>query len=214
MLIPLRAGDEGLILSWDLEEVVGVLRDPNLEFERLWAGLLTVMRDSWPDWPIEVWAAVDDASGDSERDFGAAFGEEDDEEVDADLPPAEQDGAASPFRVKFALFFGGDGRDSMTGAAMASFAIAAIARALPVEPVADWGHISPDWKPLWVVDDEVIYRLYAPEATIDSAMYLLGSYAGLPTWFAASEEAWPLHQAYAQLGIELADADTSWAFDL
>ena len=196
MIIPLRAGAEALVLSWDLEEFVATMANPNLELERLWAGLLTVVRDSWPDYPIEVWATVDEV--------------EHVPEVDASDDPTPD----SLFKTRFAVFFGGDDRSSKTAAAMASFMISAIGRSVPIEPVADWGSIAPDWKPLWAIDDGVVYRLFAPEATLDRSLYMLGSYAGRPTWFAASEEAWPLQRARREIGIKVADADVSWAFDL
>lgn len=195
MVIPLRAGDEALILSWDLEELVASLPNTNLDLERIWAGLLTVVRDSWPDCPIEVWAVVDEVPHIPEVDS-----------ADAAL--------ASLYQLRFAVFFGGEGRTSKMAAAMASFVISGVARSAPLEPVADWGGIAPHWKPLWVVDDEEVMRLYAPEATLDRSIYLLGSYAGQPTWFAASEEAWPLQRAQQTIGISLADADVTWAFDL
>jgi len=205
MLIPMRAGHEALIVSWDLEEIVATLPNPNVELEKIWAGLLVVVRDSWPDLPVEVWTHV------AERD-GV-------DEIDVDALPAEDDAsgdapAPSPYRLQFAVFFGGEDRTSKTAAAMASFMLAGLARAVPVEPAAEWGPISPAWKPLWAIDDANVLRLFAPEATLERSVYLLGSYAGRPTWFAASEEAWPLQRARAAIGIDLADADVSWAFDL
>ncbi len=205
MLIPLRAGHEALIVSWDLEEIVATLPQPNVELEKIWAGLLVVVRDSWPDLPVEVWTHV------AERDLAT--------EIDVDAVPADEEdedgqGQPSPYRLQFAVFFGGDDRTSKTAAAMASFVLAGLSRAVPVEPEADWGPISPAWKPLWAIDDAQVMRLFAPEATLERSVYLLGSYAGRPTWFAASEEAWPLQRARAAIGIDLADADVSWAFDL
>ena len=196
MVIPLRASGEALILSWDLEALAAATPNLNLDLEKVWAGLLTVVRDSWPDWPVELWTCVEE----TEQAI----------EVDAD-PDAE---GPSPYRLRFAFFFGGGDRQTKTSAAMASFVLAALGNAVPLEPRADWGVIAPNWKPLWVVDDGAVLRLFAPEATLDRSVYLLGSYAGRPTWFAASEEAWPLQRAQEQIGIELADADVSWAFDL
>ncbi|MCO4773640.1 MAG: hypothetical protein KDA24_26645 [Deltaproteobacteria bacterium] len=196
MMIPLRAGDEALVISWDLEEIAATLGNLNVEMERVWASLLTVVRDSWPEMPIEVWTTVEEV--------------ELIPEVDADPEPQP----ISPYRLKFAVFFGGGDRMSKTVAAMASFVLSGISRAMPLEPEASWGTIAPDWKPLWAVDDANVLRLFAPERTLDRSLYLLGSYAGRPMWFAASEEAWPLQKAQEAIGISLADADVTWAFDL
>ena len=100
MLIPLRAGDEGLVVSWDLAELFGVLPRPNVELERVWAGVLTVVRDSWPDWPVEVWGSITETFSDEH----------------------EVSGDARSFRLSFAVFFGGEGRQSKTAAAMAALA--------------------------------------------------------------------------------------------
>ena len=78
MLIPMRAGDEGLVVSWDLEELVAVLPRPNVELERVWASVLTVVRDSWPDWPIgctrsTIGYATPCPSRPTDRDAGEEF---------------------------------------------------------------------------------------------------------------------------------------------
>ena len=186
MLIPLRAGDEGLVVSWNLGELFAVLPRPNVELERIWAGVLTVVRDSWPDWPVEVWGTITETS------------EEGDE--------------APTFALSFAIFFGGEGRGSKTAAAMAAFVLSALNKALPLEATSTWGRIDPDWKPLWVIDDAEVLRLLAPEHTVEPSVYMLGSYAGIPSLFAASLEAWPLTPARRQIGVELAEADVEWAF--
>lgn len=192
MLIPMRGGEEGLVVSWDLGELYAVLPRPNVEIERVWAGVLTVVRDSWPDWPVEVWGMVaetfeDDADGGESPD-------------------------APTFSLSFAVFFGGEGRESKTAAAMAAFVISALTKSLPVAPTSSWGSVDPDWKPLWVIDDAVVLRMLAPEATLEPSVYMLGSYAGIPTLFAASVEAWPLKPSRTVIGVELAEADVAWAF--
>ena len=187
MLIPMRAGDEGLVVSWDLEELVAVLPRPNVELERVWASVLTVVRDSWPDWPIEVWGNIEETSED---------------------PEAEE----RTFALLFAVFFGGEGRQSKTAAEMAAFVLSALNKALPLEAASSWGRVDPDWKPLWAVDDAQVLRLLAPEHTLEPSVYMVGSYAGIPTLFAASLEAWPLTPARRRIGVELAEADLEWSF--
>lgn len=190
MLIPMRGGPEALVVSWDLNELFGVLPRPNLELERVWAGLLTVVRDSWPDWPVEVWACIEDTT---------------------ELTDETEEPAAS-FSLSFAVFFGGEGRTSKTAAAMAAFVLSALNKALPLEARSSWGGIDPRWKPLWVVDDAEVLRMLAPEHTVEPSVYMVGSYAGIPSLFAASLEAWPLKPARRQIGVELAEADVEWAF--
>lgn len=192
MIIPLRGGPEGLVIRWDIEEFAATVPRANVEIERIWAGLLTVVRDSWPDWPVEVWGAV--------------------EEVERDEDDAEGDSDAEAFSLSFAVFFGSEDRTDKTAASMASFVLSAIHKALPLEPSSSWGTIDPTWKPLWTIDDAQVVRLFAPEATLDESVYLLGSYAGRPAWFAAALEAWPLVHTARDIGIELHDCDVSWAF--
>lgn len=189
MLIPMRGGEEGLVVTWDLAELYGLVPRPNVEFERVWAGVLTVVRDSWPDWPVEVWGMVTE-TGDDESE-----GE-----------------PSNTYSLSFAVFFGGEGRQSKTAAAMAAFVLSALNKSLPLAPASSWGQVDPDWKPLWVIDDAEVMRMLAPEATVEPSVYMLGSYAGVPTLFAASVEAWPLKPARGAIGVELAEADVAWAF--
>jgi hypothetical protein len=192
MLIPMRGGEEGLVVTWDLAELYGALPRPNVDFERVWAGVLTVVRDSWPDWPVEVWAQVVETTPD-----------EDDVAVDRGAPT---------YALSYAVFFGGEGRESKTAAAMAAFVLSALGKSLPLTPTSSWGQVDPDWKPLWVIDDAEVIRMLAPEATLEPSVYMLGSYAGIPTLFAASVEAWPLKPNRGAIGVELAEADVAWAF--
>mgnify|MGYP007046914794 CR=1 FL=1 len=180
------------MVSWDLGELYAVLPRPNVEFERVWAGVLTVVRDSWPDWPVEVWGFVS--------------------EVFEDLDPTVEATEEQTFRLSFAIYFGGEGRESKTAAEMAAFVISALTKSIPMPPTPTWGGIDPDWKPMWAIDDAVLYRLLAPEATLEPSVYMLGSYASIPTLFAASVEAWPLKPSRTVIGVDLAEADVGWVF--
>ena len=208
MMIPLRGGAEGLVLSFDVEDFVASASRPNVEIEKFWAGMLTVLRDRWPDWPIEVWGTIE---GVDDEPIDLSTIEDDDEEPEP-LPPIDPNAPPNSFTLSFMVFFGGEERSEPTVAAMAAFVVSAATRALPLEPNVRWGKLSEGWKPLWAVDDEEVLRLYASEATVEESVYLLGSYGGVPTLFAASMEAWPLQGASEQIGVQLADADPEWAW--
>jgi hypothetical protein len=194
-LIPLRGGAQGLSLSYDLEALLDAQPNLNAVLETVWAGLLHVVSERWPDWPVEVWTRV--AGGPDADGEGSDDGE-------------RGDGGA--WQLQFRVFFGGDGSmDSKEVQTMVSFVLRALRLRLGADPELGWGGISDSWHPLWAVDDESVYRLLAPEATVEPSVYQLGHYGGEPAWFAATLEAWPLRNAEAP--IELAEADTAWAFD-
>ena len=207
-MIPLRAGAEALLLSFDVEELAAAAPRPNVALERFWAGALTVLRDRWPDWPIEVWATVLGDADDAEDALPPEPDEDDDEPLSAPPP----DAPPTSFTLTFAVFFAGEERTDPTVKAMASFVRGAAQRGLPLAAATRWGGIAPGWKALWAVDDGEVLRLFASEATVEDSVYLLGTYAGIPTLFAASVEAWPLHGAAEAIGVRLEDADPEWAF--
>lgn len=186
LILPLRAGERGLCLDYPLAGLTARHADANRAIEEAWAGLLTVVCESWPDWPLEVWTRL----------------EEQDE-----LDPETGD---PTWKVRFCLFFAGEGPDNSDVAAMCDFATRGLQGVLESSPAVSWAGIDPTWKPLWAVDDAAVYRLLAPEPTLSRGIYLLGSYAGRPAWFAAALEAWPLHGS--GLSIGLAEADLSWVF--
>ena len=186
LILPLRAGERGLCLDYVLAALTKRHADLNRALEEAWAGLLTVVSESWPDWPLEVWTRLE---------------EEDEPDPDTGEPR---------WKLRFCLFFADEGPDNQDVAAMCDFATRGLQGVLELSPAVSWGGIDPDWSPLWAVDDATVYRLLAPEPTLSRGVYLLGSYAGQPAWFAATLEAWPLHGS--SLGIELAEADSGWAF--
>ena len=183
MLIPLRGGAFGLGLTYPLEPLVEAHDDLNRTFEEAWAGLMTVLLEGWPDWPVEVWTRL-----------SSSFNEEGKER----------------WFVQFLVFFAGEGPDNSDVAAMLDFVTRGLRGVIAVPPVVLWTRLAPDCKPLWVIDDAAIYRALAPERGLEPSVYLLGHYAGRPAWFSATVEAWPLHGAGLPIG--LVDVDTSWAF--
>ena len=185
LILPLRAGERGLRLDYSLNEMTRRHVDANRALEEAWAGLLTVVCESWPDWPLEVWTRLREDEPDPET-------------------------GDPVWTLCFCLFFAGDGPDNQDVAAMCDFATRGLQGVLLLTPTITWGGIDPDWKPLWAVDDGEVYRLIVPERTMSHAVYLLGTYAGLPAWFAATLEAWPLQGS--GLPIKLAEADMGWTF--
>jgi hypothetical protein len=181
--LPLRADGPGLRLEYSLTELVAKHPDLNRSLEEAFAGLLTVVCEGWPDWPIEVWTRL----------VGV--------EVEDEEPR---------WIVSFCIFFGGEGPDNSDVAAMVDFSIRGLQGVLELSPIIGWAGVDSTWKALWAVDDAQICRLQVPEATVDGAIFLLGSYAGQPAWFAATTEAWPLRDA--GLPIALAQVDLGWAF--
>jgi hypothetical protein len=190
LVLPMRAGPMGLALAYSLNELANRHGDLNRALEEAWAGVLTVLREGWPDWPLEVWTALEL------------------------LPPLEEeegDEDATPrWVLHFRLFFAGEGPENGDVAAMVDFVVRGLQGVLEVTPLIDWMGVHPGWRPLWAVDDAQIYRLIAPEITAEPSVYLLGWYSGRPALFAASLEAWPL-QGAAQ-PIDFAEADLGWAF--
>ncbi len=182
-ILPLRAGERGLCLDYPLTALLGRHRDLNRALEEAWAGLLTVVCEGWPDWPLEVWTRLEERRSEGEE---------------------------PTWCLRFCLFFAGEGPDNQDVAAMCDFATRGLQGVLEESPEVSWGGIDPGWQPLWAVDDASVYRLLAPEASLSRAVYLLGSYAGRPAWFAAALEAWPLHGS--GLPIHVAEVDTSWVF--
>jgi len=191
IMIPLRGGRHALGLRYSLNELLAVHGDPNRVLEEAWAGLLSILVRNWPDWPIEVWVRL--AAGAVTDD------PTDDEEAGWD--------------VEFAVSFADQGPDSKDVTAMIDAVTRGLKAVLQVEGALAWTRIDPDWNPMWAVDDGQVYRLLAPEPTIEQTVYLIGSYAGVPSMFASTLEAWPLARARRKLGVELADVDTGWAFD-
>ncbi len=190
LILPVRGGNQGLGLGYPLSKLVDAHDDLNRALEEAFAGLLTVLCEGWPDWPIEIWTRLV-------------------EPVVLDGPD-DDDEEAPDWTLEFRLFFAGEGPAHNDVTAMLSVVTQGMSAVLQVEPKVSWAGIDPTWKPLWAIDDAAIYRLLAPERTVDPAVYMLGHYAGRPAWFAAALEAWPLQGA--GLPISLAEADTGWAF--
>ena len=186
--LPLRAGRNGLRLDYPLTGLIARHKDLNRSIEEAWAGLLTVVCEGWPDWPIEVWTRL----------------------VEQEVEDGAEEDEGARWTLSFCVFFAGEGPENSDVAAMCDFATRGLQGVLELSPSVSWAGVDPAWKPLWAVDDAAIYRLLVPEATLNGAVYLLGSYAGQPAWFAATVEAWPLHEV--ALPIELAEADLGWAF--
>lgn len=182
-LLPLRAGAEGLALCYDLDDLLGVHGMLNPALEQAWASALLVLAEGWPDVPVEVWARVEEG---------------------------EDGDSAARQELKYRIFFAGEGRGTPTADAMAAFLCRALAQVLGIEPEVTWDGVTPDFWGIWAIDDGSVYRLLSSDRTIESSVMLVGEYAGMPTLFAAAIEAWPLGDL--DLGIQLAEADTDWAF--
>tara|TARA_Y100001968_G_C19406608_1_gene744009 strand:+ start:856 stop:1395 length:540 start_codon:yes stop_codon:yes gene_type:complete len=172
-----------MAVVYPLKELTGTHKDLNRSLEESWGGLLTVMAERWPDWPVEVWGRI----------------------------LADEEDGEPRWLLQFLVSFAGEPADNREVAAMTSFLLHGLARCLGEKAAVYRTPISPECKPLWVIDDARVFRLTVPEHTIDAALYLLGHYAGQPAFFAASTSAWPLLASEAE--IELADADLAWAFD-
>jgi hypothetical protein len=191
VLIPLRGGRQCLALAWQFQEIWERHDDLNRTLEQCFAGLLKVLAESWPDWPVEIWGSL--------VDRGLA---EDEEEPDQGFSPR--------WWLEYRVSFGGEGPEQKDVAAMVAFVSQGLASVLGADPEVSWGSVDPDWRALWVVDDAEVYRLLAAEWTDEASVFLIGHYAGQPTLFAATLEAWPLK--HARLGIRTAEADLGWAF--
>ena len=183
MIVPLRGAAQAMAVTYSLGKLTAAHDDLNRSLEESWAGLLTVLTERWPDWPIEVWTR---------------------------LLPYEEDGEPK-WHLQFLVSFAGEQADNRDVTAMTGFLLQGLSRCLGEEPLVNSCPVAPDCKPLWVVDDGTVLRLLAPEHTIDRAVFMLGHYAGQPTYFAASVEAWPLSRP--DVPIEFAEADLAWAFD-
>ena len=184
MIIPLRGSRQALTISWDLDDLVLQFDDLNRTLEELWLSVLSVLVERWPDWPVEVWTRL--------------------------LPII--DGEKPRYGLEFLISVGAAGPEDKHVAAVVRFLTAGVAKLISSSPPRlGWGRVQTDCKPLWVIDDGKVYRVLAPEASVERSVYLLGHYAGQPSWFAATLEAWPLHGA--QLPLELTDVDASWAFE-
>ena len=183
MIIPLRGAARAMSVVYDLEELTAAHKDLNCTLEECWGGLLTVLTERWPDWPIEVWTR---------------------------LLSEEKEGKQTWY-LQFLVSFAGEQADNREVAAMTEFLLRGLSRYLRGEAQVNRCPISLECKPLWVVDDARVLRLLVPEHTIDLAVFLLGHYAGEPAYFAASVSAWPLANSDAR--IALAEADMAWAFE-
>jgi len=183
VIIPLRGAAQAMAVSYDLAKMTTAHDDLNRTLEEGWGGLLTVLTERWPDWPVEVWGR---------------------------LLAQEEDGEPKWF-LQFLVSFAGEQVNNRDVAAMTGFLLRGLTRCLGVEPIVNRCPVDPDCKPLWVIDDGTVLRLLVPESTIDAAVFMLGHYAGQPAYFAASIEAWPL--ARPEITIDFAEADLAWAFD-
>lgn len=196
MLIPLRGGSTTLALEWDLEELVALHKDLNRVLEEAWAGLLTVLVESWPDWPIEVWSRLE------RREPG------EDDAVDAsELQPGEK---LERWVLAYRVSFADEDASNADVAAMVTYVTRGLGAVLQTPAEVSWASVDPDWKALWSVDDAQVYRLIADERTMEPSLWMVGQYGGLPSYFAATLEAWPLQGV--RLPILHAEADLGWAF--
>lgn len=189
MMIPVRGG-WGLVLSWSLAELVERHGDVNLVMEKAWASLLLVLAERWPDWPVEVWTRLERVQVEGESD--------------------EEPTVRLSYLVSFAGELPGETADLR---AMSHVVLSGLGRLLEssAEPRTDRANLT--WLPLWALDDAQVFRLLAPERTLDESVYLVGHYAGEHELFAAAVEAWPLNQARVrgEVPVKLADVDTEWA---
>ncbi len=189
MLLPLRGGAIALAITYDLDELVEAHPHLNPTLEQTWASVLSVMAERWPDWPMEVWSRI-------------AVG----------MKPAEDDAPGTArYELSYRVFFAGEGPDVSDVVAMSNFMVQGLAGLIQAAPELAWGTITPDWRALWAVDDGAVVRLIATERAIGPSVYLIGHYGGEPTYFSAAVEAWPL--STARLAIQMAEADTAWAFE-
>lgn len=182
-VLPMRGGAEGLALCFDLDELLDAHTVLNPALEQAWASALLVLAEGWPDVPVEVWARVDEG--------------------------ADGDGLER-VELGYRVFFAGEGRGSEVADSMSAFLRRALSQVLGVEPELSWLGVEPNHWPIWAIDDGAVYRLLAADRTIEESVLLVGEYGGEPTLFSAALEAWPLHDL--DLGIQLAEADTDWAF--
>ncbi len=199
MLIPLRGGATTLGLEWDLEELVALNKNLNRTLEEAWGGLLTVLVESWPDWPIEVWSRLErrEPEGDEAQEVQAT-------------PGAEPDAKVERWVLAYRVSFANEGAENADVAAMVTYVTRGLAAVLQVAPEVSWDAIEPGWKALWAIDDTQVYRLIADERTMEPSLWMVGQYAGLPSYFAATLEAWPLQGV--RLPLKHAEADLGWAF--
>jgi hypothetical protein len=188
MLLPLRGGSIALAITYDLDDLIEAHPHLNPALEQVWASVLGVSSERWPDWPLEVWSRVS---------VGVM-------EADGHDPPVKR------YEVSYRVFFGGEGPEVSDVVAISNFLVRGLAGLIRATPELSWGTIDPTWRILWAVDDGRVVRLLAPARSLGPSVFLLGHYAGEPTYFAATIEAWPL--STARLKIELAEADTAWAF--
>ncbi|MEE2828713.1 MAG: hypothetical protein VX498_05970, partial [Myxococcota bacterium] len=181
--IPLRGSRTALTFTWELDVLVGQFDDLNRTLEELSASVLTVLVERWPDWPVEVWGCLGEVSEGSK-------------------PRWDLD-------VRFSI--AGLGPEDKHVAAVARFLIEGVSKLIPIEARMSWEKIDLSCRPLWIIDDGLVHRVLAPEGSVEQSVYLLGHYAGQPSWFAAAIEAWPLHGT--GLSIQLSDVDLAWAFE-
>ncbi len=187
--IPLRGAQTALAMDYSMAELMEEQNDLNRALEEAWAGLLTVLVRNWPDWPIELWSRVDEV-----------------------VPEDPTDEEGSAYFIRFRLSFAGEGPANSDVTAMLDVVTRGMRAVTRVQPLLDWDGIGVDWLPLWAIDDGKVYRLLAPEMTVEDSVYMVGVYGGEPTLFAGTLEAWPLNQSRGALGIEIAGVDLGWAF--
>lgn len=185
MLIPVRGGHVALALEWDFQSLVDRHGDLNKTMEEAWAGLLSVLAESWPDWPIEVWSNLQKVPA-----------------TDPEDPPR--------WTLGYRVCFAGQDAANPDVAAMVQFITQGLGAVVDGKAEVSWAGVTPGWRALWVVDDTVIYRLIADTQTIERSVWMLGHYGGEPEYFAATFEAWPLR--HTGLPIEKAEVDLGWAF--
>lgn len=183
MILPLRGSSSALTFAWDLDDLLLQFDDLNRTLEELWASLLTVLLERWPDWPVEIWGRLTPV-------------------LDSEKPR---------WSLDFVISIGALGPEDRHVAAVVRFLTEGVAKLIPVEARLSWGRVDVRCKPLWLIDDGQIHRALAPEGSVERTVYLLGHYAGQPAWFAATLEAWPLHGSGLQ--VQLTDVDMAWAFE-
>ncbi len=187
-IIPLRGARKALTIDYSMAELMEAHLDLNRTLEEAWAGLLTILVRNWPDWPIEVWSRIDVVDDPDETD------------------------APSQYVIRFRVTFAGESADNSDVTAMIDTITRGLRAVTRVEAELGWGSVDVDWSPLWAIDDARVFRLIAPEPTVEDSVYLVGAYGGEPTLFAGTLEAWPLQQSRRALGIEVAGVDLGWAF--
>jgi hypothetical protein len=189
-LIPLRGAQCALALDYSMAALRGEHHDLNTALEEAWAGLFIVLVRNWPNWPIELWSRVDALPED----------------------PLADENTPTQYVVRFRLSFAGEGVDNSDVAAMLDVVTRGLRAVMRVEPELSWAPIRSDYLPLWAIDDGMVYRLLAPEMTVEDSIYMIGSYAGEPRLFASTLDAWPLAGSRRALGIHLCGVDLGWAF--